>query len=194
MKSLLALSFAIALVALNGCGSNEQASQDAKQAPARPDPAQVVTPYGSLEEVTGYMVGINPYIQQIVGIQQQVDQAVGTTGKATGRNLSGVMEKARPQLLAVKQDFESVAVPAGLGDLRRDILQLIDLRLEAYDLTMKGWKAEQENNDLSLYDGAQAKLDEANRVIEGLNVDIQKINESIQQAAAAAQPPQVATP
>jgi hypothetical protein len=65
--------------------------------------------------------------------------------------------------------------------MHRDIKKLMELRLEAYDLTIKGRTREEVDMDLSLYDEAQIRFQEANKQILALNAQMKKVNQSLVQ-------------
>jgi hypothetical protein len=165
------------------CGKDEQAQDSA---------ASVQTNYGTVKNVTEYLGAINPHIRMVGQIQQQVDQQVGTSGQATGMNLSQVMVQARPQLEEVKAQLIVMTPPPKLTSLHKDILTMIDLRLEAYSVTIDGWEQEKTGGGIELYEAAQGKLDQANKLILSLNQQMQQINQTLLQTLD--QPIQVASP
>ncbi len=168
---------ALLLIAAIGCGSgDDQVAQDSSKQ------GSTETSYGTLEAVSGYLVSVNPYIRTVGELQMEVDKVVGTSGKATGQNLAAVMEGVRPRLKTVLEDFEKIQPPPLLAPLHRDIKNLMLVRLEAYDITIKGWQAEQDSKDMSVYKGAESKLAAANQMIEQLNQDLKEINTAIQLA------------
>ena len=67
----------------------------------------------------------------------------------------------------------------------------MDIRLDAYSTTIKGWQREKESGDTSLYDEAETKLQEANNLIRQLNEEMKKINLALEKAAG---PQEVAFP
>ena len=165
------------LIAAIGCGSgdNQVAQDSSKQGSAE-------TSYGTLEAVSGYLVSVNPYIRTVGELQMEVDKVVGTSGKATGQNLAAIMEGVRPRLKTALEEFEKIQPPPLLAPLHRDIKNLMLVRLEAYDITIKGWQAEQDSKDMSVYIGAESKLAAANQMIEQLNQDLKEINAAIRLA------------
>ena len=167
---------------LFACGSEEEA----QKAPPIP------TPYGNAQDVTNYLTAINPHVRGVSQIQQQVDQNVGTTGQATGKNLAAAMQEVYPALEEHQNALSAIKAPAELGSLHADILHLVKLRLEAYSTTIKGWQQEEQNGDLSLYPQAQERLNEANTLIVELNRQMQTINTALLQATQTAT--QVASP
>ena len=168
---------ALLLIAAIGCGSgDDQVAQDASKQES------TVTSYGTLEEVSGYLRSVNPYIRTVGELQVEVDKVVGTSGKATGQNLAVVMEAVRPRLKTALEQFEKIQPPPLLAPLHRDIKKLMLVRLEAYDITLKGWQAEQATEDTTIYKDAESKLAAANQMIEQLNQDLREINSAIQVA------------
>ena len=92
------------------------------------------------------------------------------------------MEGVRPRLKTALEEFEKIQPPPLLAPLHRDIKNLMLVRLEAYDITIKGWQAEQDSEDMSVYKGAESKLAAANQMIEQLNQDLKEINAAIRLA------------
>jgi hypothetical protein len=66
------------------------------------------------------------------------------------------------------------------------------LRLDAYAAPIRGWQAEQKTGDESLYQHAEAKLQQANQLIVQLNEEMKRINDAL--AAAAPPPVETASP
>ena len=165
----------LALVAFAGCGRKER-------------PAVAQTPYGSAEEVAGYLQKVKPFIQQISAYEVELHQKVGTSGQATGKNLAEAMEAIRPRLQQTLRDFEQIDPPALLAPFHRDMKKLMATRLEAYDTTIKGRQQELAANDTTLYDKAEQQLGEANRISVALNEEIKKMNQAMLQAAGQTAP------
>jgi hypothetical protein len=140
------------------------------------------TAYGNSQAVSNYLVEINPYVKSISELQAEIDQnAVGSTGKATGTNLAQAIKTAKPKLQALYNRFNQLEPPPLLAGMHRDIKKLMELRLEAYDLTIKGRTREEVDMDLSLYDEAQIRFQEANQQILALNAQMKKVNQSLVQ-------------
>ena len=166
---------ALLLATAIGCGTSEdQMNEPPSQLQA------TETPYGSEPEISAYLQTVNPYIRLVGELQLEVDGVVSTSGKATGKNLSEMMEQVRPQLEEALGQLEKIEPPPLLAPLHRDIKKLMIVRLDAYRLTIAGWYKEQEDSDMSLYKGAETKLAEANQIIQQLNEDLKEINASLQ--------------
>ncbi len=171
-----------------GCGSQEK--EPAPQ-PVKTPPAATQTEYGSSVEVKAYLEKINPYIQEVGKLQTEVDKTIGTSGKGTSENLASVMKQTFPRLQSTREKFIAIQSPPLLASFHRDIEKLMAVRLEAYRTTIEGWEAERENNDTSWHEKAEAKLKQANDLINQLNQEMKKINLVLEKAST---PPQVATP
>ena len=182
------LVIAFCLLAI-GCGSQEE-----KPAPKPEEttPAVTQTEYGSSEEVKSYLDKINPYIQEVGNIQIKVDQAIGSAGKGTSKNLASAMEQVLPRLQTAHTNFSAIQPPPLLASLHRNIEKLMTIRLEAYRITVEGWKLERDKKDISWHEKAEAKLQQANDLIIQLNKELQGINLALEKATT---PPQkVASP
>ena len=161
------------------------AKEEEKTTPPAQLPTKSETTYGNSKAVTNYLVQVNPFIKSISQLQMDIDKkAVGSSGKATGSNLAKAMKTAKPQLQGLYDKFNQLEPPPLLTGMHKDIKKLMELRLEAYDLTIKGLVLEEQDKDLSLYDEAQIKLQEANQQILALNAQMKKVNQSLVQVAA----------
>ena len=183
MKQLI---WAACLLSVAGCGRQEESSSRPEEEIQAPQ-----TPYGSVEEVRSYLEKINPYIQEIGRIQAEVDHQVGSSGKATSKNLATAMKEVYPRLREVLENFERIEPPPLLAPFHRDIEKLMLIRLDAYDTTIKGWQEEQKSRNTQWHQEAEAKLKQANELIVQLNAEMKKINDAL---SAAARPSQLATP
>ncbi len=168
---------ALLLATAIGCGTSED---QMNEPPSQLQAAE--TPYGSEPEISAYLQAVNPYIRLVGELQLEVERARSTSGKATGKNLSEMMEQVRPRLEEALGLLEKIEPPPVLAPLHRDIKKLMIVRLDAYRMTIAGWHKEQEDedSDMSLYKGAETKLAEANQIIQQLNEDLKKINASLQ--------------
>lgn len=173
---LLVLSLAMA-----GCGKK----------PEEKPQAATATPYGSPQEVAAYLQAIDPLAQQINTIHQELYQMVGTSGKATGANLAPAMEQGRLKLQQALAQLEKISPPPLLVPFHDKIKKLVLLRLDAYRLTIEGWKLEQEKSPQfeAQYTHSEEKLGEAQQ----LGAQLSEERQRIQQALAPAQAPQAAS-
>ena len=73
------------LVLICGCGTQQEESA--------PAPSATSTPYGSVDEVSGYLRLIGPVSQQADAIHREIYKVVGSAGSATGENLARVMQE-----------------------------------------------------------------------------------------------------
>jgi len=156
-----------------GCGQRE------------PEPPPPMTPYGSPQEITAYLQAIDPLVQQMGAIQREVDQVIGTSGSATGKNLAPAMEKGRPRLQQALAEFEKITPPPLLAPFHGRIKKLMVLGVDAYGATVEGWHLEQANDTRfeSLYAQGGQKMAEAKALSEQLNEEMQKIQQALIQAA-----------
>lgn len=165
------------LLLLVGCGQREPQTET-----AAPE-----TPFGTAAEVTGYLQQVNPYVQEIGRLQATVEQALssGAAGsgqqRGTGRNLAATASKVQPRLQEILKQFDALEAPPLLTPFHRDTKKLMLLRLEAYRLLMGGWETEEAGGEFqALYDSAEARLREANEMIQSLNAQMAQINQSLQ--------------
>ena len=135
------------------------------------------TPYGTKAEIESYLNRINPHVQEVGRIQLLVDKNIGSSGQATGSNLAPVMKSIKPNLEAILDTLSSVNPPPLLSSFHGNFKKLVTLRIAAYDTTIRGYELEKETGDLSLYEKAEANLDEANKLIVLLNEEMGKIME-----------------
>ena len=137
------------------------------------------TVYGAKAEIEAYLKRINPHVQEVGRIQLLVDKNIGSSGRATGSNLAPVMKSVKPNLEAILDTLAGVNPPPLLSSFHAKFKNLVTLRIVAYDTTVRGYELEKETGDLSLYEEAEANLDEANKLIVLLNEEMGKIMESL---------------
>jgi hypothetical protein len=137
------------------------------------------THYGTKAEIETYLNRINPHVQEVGRIQLLVDKNIGSSGRATGSNLAPVMKGTKPNLAAILDTLTGVNPPPLLSSFHSNFKKLVTLRIAAYDITIRGYELEQNTGDLSLYNKAEANLDEANKLIVLLNEEMGKIMESL---------------
>lgn len=165
---------------LAACAKQEEKTLPPPQAAKEPSAS-----FGNSQEVTSYLVKINPFIKNVSQLQAEIDQqTLSSSGKATGANLARAMQTAQPQLQTLYDQFNQLEFPPLLADLHQNIEKLMALRLAAYELTIKGHIQESTDKNLDLYDAAQSKLQEANQQILLLNAQLKQINQSLTQVAA----------
>ena len=174
-----------AALTMTACGGPEEEDSQAQQQADSASAAASSTAYGSVEEVSSYLVSIDPFIREVSAIQVGVDTLVGSAGKGTGANLAPAAGDARQRLNQLLDDLAALEPPPLLAPLHRDIKRLITLRLEAYTSTVRGWEIEQSGGDFrAQYDAAQGKYSEANDVIVALNGELEKIHQAVLAASA----------
>lgn len=137
------------------------------------------TSYGTKAEIETYLNRINPHVQEVGRIQLLVDKNIGSTGKATGSNLAPVMKNLKPKLEAILDTLSGLNPPPLLSSFHGNFEKLVNLRIAAYDTTIRGYEIEKETGDLSIYEQAEDQLDEANKLIVLLNGEMGKIMESL---------------
>ena len=180
--------FAPYLIALLlGCGSNQDEGQTIPQpVPAQP-PENPSTPFGETAQVQAYLQQISPFIQEVGQIQFEIDQKIGTSGKATGSNLAPAMETAKPRLQKALDTFSSINPPPLLATLHADIKKLMLLRLNGYEHTIQSWQQEQKDGSIDGYKEAENALNKANQLILKLNQDMGMIHQALEKATDSAQ-------
>ncbi|MEW6752750.1 MAG: hypothetical protein AB1505_17475 [Candidatus Latescibacterota bacterium] len=171
-----------------GCGKGQQEERPGASSAG----SQARTPYGSIEEVADYLRQINPHIQTVSRLQARVEEQVGTSGRATGRNLAAAMRQVQPELQQAMDEFTRIQPPALLAGFHARTARLMATRLEAYNLTIRGQDETTAGDEPTWHRQVEGKLDEANALIAELNEEMRQINDALQ--AAAASPPRVATP
>lgn len=176
--------FSLLIVSLAMAGCSEK--------PAEKPPAASSTPYGSPQEIIAYLQTIDPLVQQMGAIQREVDQATGSSGTATGKNLAPVMEKNRPLLQQVLANFEKITPPPLLAPFHEKIKKLMVTGLDAYGTITKGWQLEQEKDPQfeTIYAQGKQKMAEAKTLSTELNGEMGKIQQALAQTQA---PPQATT-
>lgn len=137
------------------------------------------TLYGTKAEIETYLNRINPHVQEVGRIQLLVDNNIGSSGRATGTNLAPAMQSTKPNLEAILDTLSIVNPPPLLSSFHNNFKKLVTLRIAAYSTIIRGFELEQKTGDLSLYEKAEASLDEANKLIVLLNEEMGKIMESL---------------
>lgn len=179
MKRFLLLL--VLTLVMAGCGKKPEEKPQAASS----------TPYGSPKDVIAYLQAIDPLVQQLNALHQELYQKVGSSGKATGANLAPTMEQGRPKLQQVLAQLEKTTPPPLLAPFHEQLKKLVLLRLDAYGFTAEGWKQEQAKIPQfeDQYNRSEAKLNEAQQLGGQLGAE----RERIQQVLAQAQAPPQAT-
>ena len=121
------------------------------------------TRFGPVDDVGSYREALNPIIESVSDIEADVQEtAVGASGTATAANLAAAYERVLPDLEATRQTFERIRPPRRLSHLHRLIGDLIELRINAYALVVRGFSAGNE----TLYDEAEQMLAAANDLVD----------------------------
>ena len=141
------------------------------------------TPYGTKPEIETYLNRINPHVQEVGRIQLSVDKNIGTSGRATGSNLAPIMDDLKPNLEDILDTLSVLNPPPLLSSFHGNFKKLVTLRIAAYDTVIRGYKTEKETGDLSVYEQAEAQLDEANEIIVLLNGEMGKIMKSLESSS-----------
>jgi len=184
------LILAMTLVFYSGCSNQDQEVAPPQTQQTKPSnllPTSTSTAYGDSELILTYLGQINPYIQEVGKIQLEVDKVVGSTQKATGANLAKAMEKYKPRLEAAQTEFSKIQPPPLLAGFHSNIENLIALRLDAYNTTIRGSVIEKKTGDEKVYEEAEQKLKKANELIASLNSEMAKINNALKMASTPAQ-------
>ncbi|MFH1568277.1 MAG: hypothetical protein ABIL09_09795 [Gemmatimonadota bacterium] len=152
------------------------------------------TPFGTPAQVGEYLTRIDPYVQEVGRIEAAVETALSSerAGSAerrgTGSNLADAATRARPQLQRVLEEFDAIEPPPLLAPFHRDVKKLMLVRLEAYATIAAGWEAEQAGREYrTIYDRAEAGLRDANGLIQQLNAQMARINQSLEPIQAQSQ-------
>lgn len=185
MAYLLILSIWILFSACSNQDQEGIPAQTESPSPNKQTLASSPTIYGDSEAIKKYLTQINPHIQEVGKIQLEVDKVVGSTQKATGANLAPVMEKLIPRLEAARLEFKQIVPPALLAKFHSDIENLMALRIDAYNTTIRGWSIEEKTGDEKVYQEAELKLKQANELIAQLNGEMEKINRALATASTA---------
>ncbi len=147
----------VLLLALIGCG-DDKAPQ---------------TEFGSVKSVRAYREEVEDIIVEANAIEQEFrETAVGSTGQATGNNLSAAAMRLRPRLVAAIDELDRVKVPKKLVETHADVHAALMLRLVAFDLMIEGWSVEQQqtfDEAQPLYVDATKKLNEAIGILNRSN-------------------------
>ncbi len=143
------------------------------------------TRFGSLDDVGRYRAALNPIIESVSEIEADVQEtAVGASGAATAANLAAVYERVLPALEATRETYEHISPPRHLSNLHRLIGDLIDLRIAAYSLVVRGFAA----GDEALYDEAEQMLTAANELIVEINGLLRSVDAELAGAASKRRP------
>ena len=187
-KDKLSLLSLVSILFLVSCG-NQDGDKIPEQKAASPkvqaeeESSISSTPYGTKEDIEQYLNQINPHVQEVGRIQLLVDKNIGSSGRATGSNLAPTMKSVKPNLEAILDTLSNINPPPLLSSFHGDFKKLVALRISAYDTTIRGFNVEKETGDLSLYEEAEAQLDEANKLIVQLNGEMGKIMQSLSTAS-----------
>ena len=173
-KTSLYLLLSCFLVGISACSDDDPVSSGGAD-----------TPFGSRPEVEAYRALLNPVIDAVNEVQGQVqEQAVGTGNVATAENLNAVYELVRPRLLEALVELDRILPPTALVALHDDVRLLLVLRIDAQALVMEGFAGDDGAEEM--YRQAEAKLEEANALIPGLNSRLCEIDNTINSDNATA--------
>ncbi len=169
-----ALTCALLLVFFGGCGGDS------------PE-----TPYGDVDRLTAYRAAIDPLVDEINEVERSLRaMAVGSTGRATGENLSRACLALDVRLAAVLVQLEALVPPPRLRDTHADMQAAVQLRRRACERIVMGWQIEQEQSFAAAeatYAEAEAMLAEAS--LRLLAVDQVLSDVDVALAAAGARSP-----
>ena len=168
---------------LSACGGSQDEETGDSSSASSSSPQ---TAFGSVEEVTSYLVAIDPFVRKIGSIQGELEQqGVGSSGGAAAANLAPAAAAAASSLKEILADFEELTAPPLLAPFHRDTKKLILLRLEAYRATIEGFDIQQAGSgDLEAhYAEPEEKFQLANSLIGELNADMQNITSALRQSS-----------
>ena len=138
------------------------------------DDKELQTKFGSAKSVREYRKLVKDVIVEANAIEREArDRAVGSTGQASGENLSPVYRQLRPRLVVLIAKMESIESPKKLADMHADVLAALGLRLAAYDLVIEGWQIEHQQ---TFEDAQPLYIDAAKKLNEGTGILLQ-VNE-----------------
>ena len=144
------------------------------------------TPYGSAEKLRDYRDQIDAVVDAANAIQSAIENAaVGSSGQATGENLSAAYEELRPQLETALALLQSIEPPSTLRQMHAEMEQVLSLRLQAFDQVTAGWALEQTESFAAaepLYDEAEGKLDLANVLAARVNDELAAVDVALAEA------------
>jgi hypothetical protein len=144
------------------------------------------TEFGSVKSVRAYREVVEDIIVEANAIEQDFrETAVGSTGQATGNNLSDTAMRLRPRLLAAIDELDRVKVPQKLVETHADVHAALMLRLVAFDLMIEGWSVEQQqtfDKAQPLYVDATKKLNEATGILNQLNEVLLEVDIALAEA------------
>ena len=96
------------------------------------------------------------------------------------------MALAYPRLLKQLSQIDSIQPPPLLIPVHKRIKKLLELRSEAYRLTIDGWEEEQRSERPStLYVAAEERIENANAIALELNGELTKMYEALETASAS---------
>ncbi len=151
----------VALLALVGCGDAD-------------------TPYGSEDAVSAYRGEISALIAEINTVETIMRElAVGSTGQATGENLTAACLQLEARLAAVLVELDAIAPPRKLSEPHADMRAAVELRREACAKIAFGWLIEQEQSFAQaalVYQEAEALLARANERLAAAAEVLEKVD------------------
>lgn len=131
------------------------------------------TKFGAAQDVRAYRTALNPLVDEVSAIEREVSaRAVDADSVAIDSRIVPVYVELRPRLVAVQQRLSEIRPPRKLRDLHAKIGALIQLRLDAYQITIDGFTA----GDVALYDDAVERLAQANALILVINADLCEVD------------------
>lgn len=131
------------------------------------------TAFGHVDDVRAYRSALNPLITEVSAIETEVTQrAVGADSVAIDSRIVPVYQELRPRLLEVQETLNMIRPPRKLQGLHASVGDLVQLRLDAYQLAIDGFNGQ----DVSLYDDAVARLAQANALIPEINIALCEVD------------------
>lgn len=138
------------------------------------------TPYGNEEALSAYRSEVSSVIGEINAVETVMRElAVGSTGRATGENLTAACLQLEARLAAVLVELDAIAPPRKLSDTHADMRAAVNLRREACAKIAFGWLIEQEQSFAQaefVYEEAEALLAQANAKLATVDEVLGKVD------------------
>ncbi len=131
-----------------------------------------VTKFGDVDDVRAYRTALNPLIDEASAIESEVAEVVDPDGVSIDSRLNAVFLELRPRLIAVHEGLEHLRPPRKLQGLHDEIMQMVQLRLDGFQILIDGFAAA----DTSVYPTAIERRQQADELIAGINEQLCEID------------------
>ena len=179
-KNILLMSV---LVFQISCGENNQDSSKVTQKGPSPNFSAKSkldsSVFGNTEKIKEYLRKIDPLIVEYSQIQSKIYGAMGSSGVFTGRNLGQITKDQKPRLIKLSEKLDSIEPPPLIAPFHSDFVQLLILRLSAFDAAIQASELENATGDTSVFSEVSKKFALSEEQIVKLNEQMQEINESL---------------